>query len=148
LIRANIERAKLEIPSFVAVTRWVEEHTLDRIQQFILAIDGLMENRIPVTAVISGGLEYKDMMITSHSSPRVSGSGGSIRVRMDLQQIITADPAETGKAAATRTDPAIKSTKAKGAKGAQRLTAKQQRILANRLAAGGQLELTPFFPVP
>jgi hypothetical protein len=118
LVRANIERAAMLIPKPVVVLRAVEGGAVNRITTFVLALDALMEQRIPVTIVMSGGLEFKDMMITSHSSPRVAGSGGSIRVRMDLQQVIAADAALTVKESQTRADPAVKPKKAKGAKGA------------------------------
>lgn len=145
LIRANIERARLEVPRFVSAIRAAEGDPVNRIQTFVLALDGLVENKIPVTVVISGGIEFKDMMITSFSAPRVSGSGGSVRVRMDLQQVTAADPTETVKAAAVRTDPAVKSTKAKGAKGTRRPKDKQQVIL-DKLIAGGNLEPTSLVP--
>jgi hypothetical protein len=62
-------------------------------------------------------------------------------MRMDLQQIITADPAKTGKAA-IRLDPATKPTKAKGAKGAKPLTDEQKarhaKILAKLQSVGTQ----------
>jgi len=99
----------------------------------------LMEQRVPLTVVLSGGLEFKDMMITSHSSPRVSGRGGSIRVRMDLQQIITADAALTVKGSQTRADPAVKPEKAKGNQGAKTPKSKQQAIL-DRLIRQGNLQ--------
>ena len=118
LVRANIERAAMLIPKPVVVLRAVEGGAVNRITTFVLALDALMEQRIPVTIVLSGGLEFKDMMITGHSSPRVAGSGGSIRVRMDLQQVIAADAALTVKESQTRADPAVKPKKAKGAKGA------------------------------
>lgn len=117
LVRANIERARLFAPVAVQVLKAVEGEPVNRITTFILAIDRLMDRRIPVNVVLSGGLEFKDMMITDHSSPRVSGNGGAIRVRMDLQQITAADPAETVKGAQVRVDPATKSEKAKGGKG-------------------------------
>jgi hypothetical protein len=117
LVRANIERAAMLIPKPVVVLRAVEGGAVNRITTFVLALDALMEQRIPVTIVLSGGLEFKDMMITSHSSPRVAGSGGSIRVRMDLQQVIAADAALTVKESQTRADPAVKPKKAKGNQG-------------------------------
>lgn len=117
LVRANIERARLFAPVWVNVLRAAEGEPVNRITNFILAVDQLIERRVPVTAVISGGIEFKDMMITDYSAPRVSGSGGSVRVRLELQQIIAADPAETVKAAQTRADPAVKSKKDKGGAG-------------------------------
>ena len=136
LVRANIERAKLFIPRKVYVLRAVEGEPVNRITTFVLALDELMDKRIPVTIVLSGGLEFKDMMITSHSSPRVSGSGGSIRVRLDLQQITAADPAVTVKASQTRVDPAVKSEEAKGARGGRTPKGKDIPIL-NDLANKG-----------
>jgi hypothetical protein len=138
-VRANIERAKLFIPPKVYVLRAVEGEPVNRITTFVLTLDALMEHRIPVTVVLSGGLEFKDMMITSHSSPRVSGSGGSIQVRMDLQQIIAADAAVTVKGSQTRADPAVKPEKAKGNRGAKTPKAKQNAIL-NKLIRQGNLQ--------
>jgi len=136
LVRANIERARLFVPKRVYVLRAAEGDPVNRITTFILTLDALMETRIPVTVVLSGGLEFKDMMITSHSSPRVSGSGGSVRVRMDLQQVIAADAALTVKSSQTRADPAVKSEKAKGNRGARTPEGKQQAIL-NRIMSQG-----------
>jgi len=140
LVRANIERAKLFAPQEVTVLRAVEGDPVNRITTFVLAIDRLMEQRIAVSVVLSGGLEFKDMMITDHSSPRVAGNGGSIRVRMELQQIISADPAETVKAAQVRADPAVKSEKAKGGKGGRTPKAKQNAQL-RELMRGGKLQI-------
>jgi hypothetical protein len=136
LVRANIERATLLIPKQITVWRAALGEPVNRIGEFVLAIDALMEKRIAVTVILSGGLEFKDMMITDHSSPRVSGNGGSIRVRMDLQQIISADPAETVKAAQTRADPAVKSEKAKGGKGGRSLKAKQNAQMQKLINQG------------
>jgi len=136
LVRANIERARMFAPVRVHVLRAAEGEPVNRITTFVLTLDALMEHRIPVTVVLSGGLEFKDMMITNHSAPRVSGSGGSIRVRMELQQIIAADAAVTVKSAQTRADPAVKPERAKGNQGAKTPTGKSS-VLLNELANKG-----------
>lgn len=153
LIRANIERSKLyvprsantlqvasaEVPTESGISR---SATRSRISNFLAALDGLMEYRIPVSIVLLTGAEYTDMMITDLRAPRVSGSGGSIHFAIDLQQVIQARPAES-RASEVRDEPALQKRKTAGRKGNKKVKpfsveSKQWQDLAAKIKAGPQ----------
>jgi hypothetical protein len=79
----------------------------NRVAAFFQTIDGLMDSRTPVTVTMLDGLEFANMMIVNHRAPRVGGSGGAVTMTLDMQEVVTADPAETVAAAQEREEPAV-----------------------------------------
>jgi hypothetical protein len=145
LIRANIDRARLYAPDAaqtLQVTPGSNGETgpeQARIAAFAAVLDALMDQRLPVSVVLTTGAEYTDMMIVDLRAPRLAGSGGLVRFAIDLQQIVQSEAAAT---APTRDEPAIKQKKAKGRRGKSK-PSKYEIALAN-----GTPPLTEFFPVP
>jgi hypothetical protein len=145
LIQGNIERAKLYIPRWAQTLQVSGSEApgsgVTRIASFVSVLDALMEQRIQVSVVMITGTEYTDLMIADMRAPRSSGSGGSVTVSLELQQVIKAAPA-TSRASEQRENPAVKKKKVAGTRGTRKPT--KDEIALARLNE----PLSSFFPYP
>jgi hypothetical protein len=117
LVRGNIERATSLIPQYANVLRAAPTATVNRILFFVTALDGLQINRVPVNVLLFEGLTFQNMFITSARPSRVSGAGGQVTISVDLEQVLSADPAqETPNNSPVRTDTEVKPKRNRGAK--------------------------------
>lgn len=132
LIRGNIERARLPVPQHAMLFQFGGDVT--RVADVFLVIDELMDNRIPVDVLIFDDLEFNNMMITNHRTPRTAGAGGHYEFTLNLLQIGTADTADTETTApAVRVEPKYKPTKNGGKNNPKPLSAKDRARIRNLL---------------
>ncbi|MDH3598027.1 MAG: hypothetical protein OEU26_00140 [Candidatus Tectomicrobia bacterium] len=122
LIRGNIERSRLPFPQFANVLQF--DGGVTRVVDVFLKLDELMERRVPVSVIMLGEVEWKNMMITSHRAPRVSGLGNSLEFTLDLLEINQATAAPTTKPA--RKEPKHKQKSDGGKKNPQLATKKEE----------------------
>lgn len=144
LIRGNLERARLYIPKFattlqVAGTGDANTRSgVTRIKSFRDILTGLVDTRTVVAVILHDGTEYENMMITEHRDSRVAGRGGAVSVSIDMQEVVTADPATTSRAAETRQEARHDQQRDKGRK-STRTPRGRQRATFNRLVENGSV---------
>jgi hypothetical protein len=104
LIRGNVERAHMAVPEFAQVLQFTGQ--VQRVVNMFQALDGLMENKTLVNVLMFDELEFTNMMITNHRTPRTAGAGGAYEFTINLIQITTADSdAAPNEAAVIRKEP-------------------------------------------